>query len=135
MIAILTITASLAAGTCLGGLGAGWLLNALIPSIEFGTAVLIAVVALGFAGVMLLAFFLLFPLGLHLQGEEQGQSEIDEDEEEFQDDEFAISDDEERVTMLLRRFVELPKRRDAPDQTQSSKTKRRRRPKPRRGGK
>lgn len=133
VVSILTVIAFIAAGLCLGGLGFGWLLNALIPAIDFGTAVLIAVVALGFSSAMVLAVFLLFPLGLGQLEDEQEPSEIGEDGLEFPYDEFAISAEEKRA-MLLGRFVELPKRSDAPNQAQSSKIKRRRRPKPRRGG-
>lgn len=61
VVSILAVIALFTAALCLGGLGIGSLLNALVPSIDFGTAVLIAVVGLGFSGAMVLAVLIIFP--------------------------------------------------------------------------
>jgi hypothetical protein len=45
----------------LAGLGFGWALHLLAPSIEFGASILISLTALGFAAIIVTALFLSLP--------------------------------------------------------------------------
>lgn len=128
---LVAVIVLLAVALCVGGLGIGSLMNSFVPSIDFGTATLIAVVALGFAGALALNVVLMLPLSLRLLAEERDEMR-EEDEEELQDDELVVSMDEQGE-MLVGRFRESPMRHGSPDQARPSKTKRRRRPKRGRG--